>query len=88
MTPKRPEVRENLVSLYIPDSIVRPLGIYHRYLNFQETTNSFQQWLEQFDMVAELVEWPKHIKVKQLALRLRGLAQAYYQTTLKQDYTT
>lgn len=41
-------------------------------------------------MVAELAQWPKHIKVKQLALRLRGPAQAYYQTcseTKKHDYT-
>ena len=51
--------------------------------------NSFQQWLEQFEMVAELAEWPEHIKLKQLALRFRGPAQAYFQTCSdeqKHDY--
>ena len=36
------------------------------------TNNSFQQWLEQFEMVSELAQWPENIKLKQLALRLRG----------------
>ena len=42
--------------------------------------NSFQQWLEQFEMVAELAQWPETIKLKQLALhvRLRGPAQTYF----------
>ena len=51
--------------------------------------NSFQQWLEQFEMVAELAQWPEHIKLKQLALRFRGPAQAYFQTCSeeqKHDY--
>ena len=42
--------------------------------------NSFQQWLEQFEMVSELAQWPEEIKLKQLAWRLRGAAQAYYRT--------
>ena len=41
------------------------------------TNNSFQQWLEQFEMVSELAQWPENIKLKQLALCLRGPAQAY-----------
>ena len=40
-------------------------------------------------MVAELAEWPEHIKLKHLALRFRGPAQAYFQTCSdeqKHDY--
>jgi len=53
------------------------------------TNNSFQQWLEQFEMVSELAQWPENIKLKQLALRLRGSAQAYFRTCSeeqKHDY--
>ena len=53
------------------------------------TNSSFQQWLEQFEMVSELAQWPENIKLKQLALRLRGPAQAYYRTCSedqKRDY--
>ena len=31
-------------------------------------------------MVAELAQWPEKIKLKQLALRLRGPAQTYFRT--------
>ena len=40
-------------------------------------------------MVAELAQWPETIKLKQLALRLRGPAQAYFRTCneeQKHDY--
>ena len=40
-------------------------------------------------MVSELAQWPENIKLKQLALRLRGPAQAYYRTCSedqKRDY--
>ena len=53
------------------------------------TNNSFQQWLEQFEMVSELAQWPENIQLKQLALRLRGSAQAYFRTCSeeqKHDY--
>ena len=53
------------------------------------TNSSFQQWLEQFEMVSELAQWPENIKLKQLTLRLRGPAQAYYRTCSedqKRDY--
>ena len=52
--------------------------------------NSFQQWLEQLEMVSDLAQWPEQIKLKQLALRLRGPAQAYFRTCSeeqKQNYT-
>ena len=42
--------------------------------------SSFKNWLEQFEMVAELAHWTEQIKLKQLALRLRGPALAFYRT--------
>ena len=42
--------------------------------------SSFKNWLEPFEMVAELAHWTEQIKLKQLALRLRGLALAFFRT--------
>ena len=52
-------------------------------------SGSFREWLEQFEMVADLTQWSDGVKLKQMVLRLRGSAQAFYRTCAverKRDY--
>ena len=52
-------------------------------------SGSFREWLEQFEMVADLAQWSDGVKLKQMVLRLRGSAQAFYRTCAverKRDY--
>ena len=54
-------------------------------------SGTFQEWMEQFDMVAELALWSDGIKLRQLVLRLRGSARTYYRTLSeeqKRNYLT
>ena len=62
-------------------------GLTHQLPNLPDYTGevekrdgSFAEWLERFEMVAELAEWSDTIKLKQRILRLRGSAQTFYRT--------
>ena len=54
-------------------------------------SGSFLDWVEQFEMVAELAQWSEGVKLRQMVLRLRGSARAFYRACLeetKRDYQT
>ena len=46
---------------------------------------SFLDWLEQFEMIAELAQWSAGVKLKQMVLRLRGSARAFYRTCTEEQ---
>ena len=54
----------------------------------QTTEGSFLDWIERFEMVAELAQWSDTVKVKQLVLRLRNSAQAFYRTCSEEQKTS
>ena len=54
----------------------------------QTTEGSFLDWIERFEMVAELAQWSDTVKVKQLVLRLRNSAQAFYHTCSEEQKTS
>ena len=48
-------------------------------------SGTFQEWLDQFEMVGELAQWSDGVKLKQLVLRLRGSARAFYRTLTEEQ---
>ena len=48
---------------------------------------TFQDWLEQFKMVAAIGQWDQHAMLVNLATRLRGQAYAFYRSCTSQQRT-
>ena len=51
----------------------------------QKAEGAFTDWIERFEMVAELAQWSEEVKAKQLVLRLRNSAQAFYRTCTEEQ---
>ena len=48
-------------------------------------SGTFREWLDQFEIVGELAQWSDGVKLKQLVLRLRGSARAFYRTLTEEQ---
>ena len=72
--PPTPQITEMLSSL------TQPLPSLPEFTGEDTRDDSFADWIERFEMVADLTRWTDAVKLKQLVLRLRGSAQGFYRT--------
>ena len=50
-------------------------------------TETFEEWHEQFQLVATVCKWDDRLKLANLATRLQGQAYSFYHTCLQQQRT-
>ena len=53
----------------------------------EEDGETFEDWLEQFELIADLCQWDQSSRLVNLVTRLRGQAYAYYRSVTPQQRT-
>ena len=72
------------MAMNIPVSQLPPLSKY----SGNSDTETFEEWHEQFQLVATVCKWDDRLKLANLATRLQGQAYSFYRTCSQQQRTS
>jgi len=64
---------------------IPPLGKFSGASNDSELGEQFQDWIEQFELVALVYNWDNRAKLVNLTMRLSGQAFAFYRSCSTQQ---